>query len=87
MFTSTLVEIPEEKLSLDPYFSHSMLTNNKEKDGVNLTVISHDGCVFSFKDLPLRELSKALESNDTASISQLKENIQRENLNVSEVYA
>ena len=86
VFTSTLVEIPEEKLSLDPYFSHSMLTNHKEKDGVNLTVISHDGCVFSFKDLPLRELSKALESNDTASISQLKENIQRENLNVSDMH-
>lgn len=86
VFTSNLVEIPQEKLSLDPYFSHSMLTNNKENDGVNLTILSHDGCVFSFKDLPLREFSKALEANDIASISQLKQNIQRENLNVSDMH-
>ena len=86
LFTSTLVEISQEEISSDAYFSHSMFTSNREKDGVNLTILSHDGCVFSFKDLPLRELSKALESNDIAAINQLKQNIQRENLNVSEMH-
>ena len=86
VFTSTLVETLKERLSSDSYFSHSMFTRSQERDGVNLTILSHDGCLFSFKDLPLRELSSALESNDFASISKLKENIQREMLKVSDVH-
>ena len=86
VFTSTLVEVPEEKLNSDSYFSHSMFTANQERNGVNLTILSRDGSIYSFKDLPLRELASALESNDFASISKLKENIQREILSVSDVH-
>ncbi|XP_028401760.1 kinetochore-associated protein 1-like [Dendronephthya gigantea] len=86
VFTSNLVEVSEEKLHCDSYFSHSMFASSQERDGVNLTILSHDCCVFSFKDLPLRELSKALESNDLASIGKLKEDIQMEILKVSDVH-
>ena len=86
VFTSTLVEVPKDRLDSDSYFSHSVFTSNQERGAVNLTILSHDGCLFSFKDLPLRSLSNALESNDIASISKLKENIQREILTVSDVH-
>ena len=86
VFTSTLVEVSKEKLRCNYFFSHSMFTSHKEGDGVNLTILSCDCCVFSFKDLPLRKLSKALESNDLASISKLKEHIQREIMKVSDVH-
>jgi kinetochore-associated protein 1 len=86
VFTSTLAEVPKEKLSSDPHFSHSMFSINPERGGINLTILSHDGCLYSFKDLPLRELSTALESRDFASIGKLKENIQREIIAVSDVH-
>ena len=86
VFTSTLVDIPKKNMK-SSYFSYCMFARSKETGAsVTLAILSHDGSVFSFKDLPLCQLSSALELKDFASISQLKENIQMEILNVRDLH-
>lgn len=86
VFTTALVEMPKEELNVSSYFVHSIFTCNQESKGIDLMIVSKDGCVFSFKNLPLRELSNGFELNDVASISKLEENIQMEILKVSDLH-
>lgn len=86
VFSTKLVDIDVDSSNSSPVFCNCMFTTNEESDNVNLTILSADGCLFSFKDLPLADMSAALESKDFVFISKLKDSIQMEIVEVTNVH-
>ena len=83
VFSTNLVDIAKESVRSTPVFCNCIFTRNEESGSDNLMIMSTDGSLFSFKNLPLRDLSSALESKDLAYISKFKENSQMEIVEVA----
>ena len=84
VFSTKLVDIARKSDKSSPAFCNCMFKGNEVRSSVNL--ISVDARMYSIKDLPLRNLSVALESKDETFISKLKENIQMEVVEVMDIH-
>lgn len=82
LFSTAQVNIASGKST--SIFCNCIFTRDGESgNDINLMIMSTDGVLFSFENLPLRDLSSALESKDLSYINKFKENIQMKTMEVA----